>query len=127
MPVYQYRCEACAYIFDDISTYELRKAELPCPACGGITHYTFAVGNVDLESERPDWLRSTTEVVDPDGGPVHREFIANPTRENYRRWLKVTGLRPKEAGEPTKPTERDTGRLRQKMVENYRKRQRIEI
>jgi len=127
MPVYQYRCDACAHVFDDISTYALRKAELPCPVCGQTARYTFAVGNVDLESERPNWLRSTVEVVDPDGGPAHREFIANPTRENYRVWLKASGLRPKEAGEPTRPEPRDTSRLRQQMVENHIRRHRIEI
>lgn len=127
MPVYQYRCESCGYVFDDISTYALRKAEQPCPVCQGTARYVFSVGNVDLESERPGWLKSVTEVVDPDGGHVHREFIKNPTRENYRSWLNVTGLRHKEEGEPRKPPKPDTTRLRRLMVESHIKRHRIEI
>lgn len=127
MPVYEYRCHTCGHVFDEVSSFSSRKTETPCPLCQGKAFYQFSVGGVDNASEAPAWLKDTIQVVDPEGGPVHTEFIRNPTRENYHRWLNATGLRHKESGEPTRPAQYDTSKLRKEMVEAHIKRHRIEI
>ena len=53
-----------------------------------------------LFSESPDWIKSITEVVDKDSNKPHcKAFLKNPTRDNYKAWMKGEGVRHMESGE----------------------------
>jgi putative FmdB family regulatory protein len=127
MPLYEYHCPACGHAFDEVSSFDARRSEVPCPLCKGPAFYRFSVGSVDLESEGATWIKSVTEVVDPDNGPTHREFVRNPNRATMRAWMQETGLRHKEPGEPIRKPRPDMKPLYKQMAEAHRKRMRIEI
>ena len=127
MTVYQYRCISCNHRFDNISSFQNSPATLPCPRCQSEARYIIAVSSVDTESECPNWLKATTEVVNPDGGYHCKEFIRNPTRENYRKWMQGEGLRPSECGERPERPSFDSDRHRRLMHEERAKRNRIVI
>ena len=60
----------------------------------------------NLANESPDWIKSIREVVEKGSDKPHcQEFLKNPTRDNYKKWMKGEGLRHLEAGEkPGRPT-----------------------
>jgi putative FmdB family regulatory protein len=129
MGLYQYKCSACNFLFDVISSYDTREHILPCTQCGQNAQYRIAVSNVDIESERPEWLKQTVEVVDHDSDAPHcREFINNPTRSNYRLWMMKEGLRHLEDGEkPSKPQGITKDQRKKYMLDQLMKRRKIEV
>lgn len=126
MPLYSFRCK-CGYQFEEISTYADRPDTMPCPRCGKKARHVISVSTVDNESECPAWIRSVTDVVDPTDGRVHREFVSNPTRANYRKFMQETGLRHVDPGEKLKHDGADGQKLRRDMLELYQKRSTIYI
>ena len=99
-----------------------------CPVCGFAARKIITVGTVHCGNEDATWLKSVTEVVDKEGGAASQEFIKNPTRTNYKRWMKAEGLRPLEPGEkPSKPPSVDEREVQKQVWEKYRERNRMEI
>ena len=67
-------------------------------ACGGSAKRLLSVGRAWRADA--DWLPSVTAVVDKESSAPHvRAFLAEPSRANYRRFLRGEGLRPQEPGE----------------------------
>lgn len=126
MPLYSFRCK-CGYQFEEIYTYASRPDTLPCPRCNKTARHVISVSTVDNESECPAWIKSVTDVVDHTDSPVHREFCANPTRANYRKFMEYTGLRHVEQGEQLSRGTVDKGKIRRDMLESHRKRSTIYI
>jgi len=82
--------------------------------------------------EEAAWIRSVIEVVDKESSdPVDRDFIKDPTRTNYLRWMKRHNLRhfENERGAPPKARtpEIDRKPIVDYCVRKLRERQRIEI
>ena len=97
--IFDYQCQDCRQIveeFVDTSTAE----ELFCPVCASPMKRLISFGAGSVQGETPPWLPSVLEVVDKDSAKPHvRAFLAEPTRTNYRRWMKGEGIRPLCEGE----------------------------
>ncbi len=75
-----------------------------CSACGGIAVKIISIPGANLASESPDWIKSIREVVNKEGGRHCQEFLKDPTRVNYKKWMAGEGVRHMEAGEkPGRP------------------------
>jgi putative FmdB family regulatory protein len=127
MPIYDYECQMCGHIHERI---ERAKDQLSkqCPACGLVQakRIISATGQY-CGNDDATWLKSVREVVG-DETREGRAFLRDPTRSNYRAWLKREGLRPMEPGErPHRVPLVDDRRITRKLIENHRKRTAITI
>jgi len=121
-----FECYNCGHVHEEIVDSE--KEYVLCPKCASTSRKIISVGSVYTANEDAEWLRSVTEVVDKDGGPASQTFLRNPTRTNYRRWMKENNLRPFEPGEkPKKPERPPESQIRREVMEKYRKRNSLEI
>ena len=128
MPLYDFECGVCGEITESIEEYGTDFIE--CRQCGKLAKKIITMSGVHLGNEDAQgWIRSVTEVVDKDNPAPHvQEFIKNPTRRNYKRWMKGEGLRPLEPGERHKPPNEDRSAIRQReMWRRHQQRKRIEI
>ena len=127
MPIYDYECSKCGEVRERIAG--LNDKRLKCPKCGGTANRIITASGHFCSNEDAGWIKSVLEVVDtgPDASASDRRFAKNPTRANYKRWMKDKGLRPLESGERTKPPATDTSSLEKKVMERHIKRNRIEI
>lgn len=124
MPIYAWECSECHKEFDVICPISKRNKAMLCPECECISHRVVSVGGGYTANEDAPWLKTVIEVVDKDSKAPHVvEFRKNPTRANYKRWMKGEGLRHLEPGESMRPTE-DKGRM--KRTVNYMARKRME-
>jgi putative FmdB family regulatory protein len=99
MPLYDFECRVCGRTFEAMAAVEA--GEGVC-ACGGSARRLVSVGRAYRADA--DWLESVTAVVEKDTAAPHaRAFLADPSRANYRRWMRGEGLRPMEAGEFRRP------------------------
>lgn len=105
-----------------------------CPACGRKARRIVSAGRVYTGNQDAPWLKSVLEVVDRDSKAPHvQAFVRNPTRENYRAWMKGEGIRPMDhtehGGPPLarKPPEPDLANLRRLVTEAHFQRKRIEV
>lgn len=73
-------------------------SEIQCQ-CEGIAAKIISIPGANLNTESPDWIKSITEVVDKEGGKHCQDFLRDPTRDNYKKWMKVEGVRHLEPGE----------------------------
>jgi hypothetical protein len=101
-----------------------------CQKCGGVMQKVFTPHGSYLREEAP-WLKSVLDVVDKeDTRPFTLEFRQDPTRTNYKKWMKGSGLRPLEPGEENYRKETDP-RQHERMVDYLMKkkqeRERVEI
>lgn len=95
MPLYDFACRVCGREFEAMAPMD--QVEEVC-ACGGSSRRLIAVGRGYRADA--DWLPSVTDVVDKTSSAPHvRAFLAEPSRANYRRFLRGEGIRPQEAGE----------------------------
>lgn len=128
MPMYPFKCKKCGHYEEQIFTIEQRPDSIPCP-CGGKATRRIGVSSADCFAERPSWIASVAETVDPSKSHVEKEFKRNPTRENYNRFMSEKGLRHVEDGEKlgknTKPI--DMNRLNRRLTEQFRAKKRIHI
>jgi len=105
MPVYDYECSFCGHIHERIEGIE--KTLAVCPKCKGLAKRIISASGVFTANEDAPWIRSILDVVDKDSTAPHVvEFRKNPTRVNYKKWMKGEGLRHAEDGERM-PTEKD--------------------
>jgi putative FmdB family regulatory protein len=121
MPVYDFVCEDCGEYKEIITPISKLKDEYECSECGSKMTRVFLPGHGAIcYNNDADWLKSVTDVVDKDPSKPHCvEFIKNPTRENYYKWMKGEGIRPLEPGEEktnTKANREKLNRERQEKV-----------
>lgn len=126
-----FECIRCGHIFEKIVKSHIKFTG--CPKCWDGVFMDFAKriitpSSTYLGNQDEDWIKSVREVVDKEGGRHAQEFLKNPTRDNYKRWMKSEGLRPLDKGEgPTKPAPVDMQQLTDKTFDLHRKRTRIEV
>ena len=121
-----FECIRCGHIFEEIveSSIDLQM----CQKCFMLAKRIITPSATYLGNQDADWIKSVREVVDKEGGCHSQEFLKNPTRDNYKRWMKSDGLRPLDKGEgPTKPAPVDMQQLTDKTFDLHRKRTRIEV
>ncbi len=95
MPLYDFACRVCGRVFEAMAPMD-RSEEVCC--CGGSAKRLLSVGRGYRADA--DWLPSVTAVVDKTSCAPHvRAFLAEPSRVNYRRFLRGEGIRPQEPGE----------------------------
>jgi putative FmdB family regulatory protein len=124
MPLYDYECPRCGKIEEHYALPD--EKEMAC-SCGVMARRIFSPGNKH-PNEDAGWIASVLEVVDKEGGPHCQAFLKDPTRTNYRNWMKAEGLRPFEDGEkPGRPSGPDMGKIRKEVWEKDVRRRRIEL
>ena len=128
MPIYQYEC-VCGEDTERITSISQYQDEISCPHCGEPASRVFASSAHYCGNQDATWLKSVLEVVDKSdaASPAEKEFVKNPTRWNYKQWMKSRGLRPLEAGERSKPNIPDMSRINRSVVENHFNRKAISI
>lgn len=128
MPIYDYQCTVggCGHTFEAIAGIEERT--LPCPECGQEARRILKAGGVNVANEDAPWLRSVLEVVDKESNAPHVvEFLKNPTRSNYKAWMKGEGIRHLEPGEKSVKEGLDPRRHAEKIMQLRQQRERIEL
>lgn len=124
MPIFDYEC-SCGKITESIQG--ISQSCIKCE-CGGIAKRIISCGRCYTANEDASWLKTVPEVIDKDTkNPVAKEFMKNPTRSNYKAWMKSEGIRPLENNESRKPPSTDLAGVRKEVWNNHQKRHRIEI
>ena len=128
MPIYNFKCHDCGREVERIVNHDIYSIDC---TCGNFSIRQFSPpGRHDGNIEDPAWLRSVLAVVDKNPHKPHcQEFLQNPTRENYKKWMAKEGIRHLEDGE--KPQRRDEDaaiqRMGHEMFMKHRARKRIEV
>ena len=127
MPLYLYRCEECGEELDHACKMDSRPAFIVCAVCDAKMIQAPALGAI--LGDEATWLKSVTEVVNRDGGPHCQRFLKDPSRSNYRAWMKGENLRPMEPGESTwkRPPKRDRRKVVNEVMKMRQQRKAITI
>jgi hypothetical protein len=126
MPIFQLKCQSCGNEFERICPVKSRLFQ-NCE-CGGWTKTIPAVHGANCFNDSAGWIKSVTEVVSKDDPRPHvQAFLKDPTRSNYRAWMKGEGLRPLENGEKSEKFKFDAERHAGKIMEEKIKRERYEV
>ena len=56
MPKYDYACEECGHVQEEIRTYAGREEKGTCRECGGTSHYRFSFIGRSTFAFRPRWF-----------------------------------------------------------------------
>lgn len=114
MILHDFMCLQCEFIDEYLVDRDCET--LVCPKCGHIMKKTFIRGGGHRQPDETGWLRTVLEVVDKNPGPdkpCTKEFLRNPTRENYKAWMRENKIRPLEDGErPHRETEKEAKQRR---------------
>jgi putative FmdB family regulatory protein len=95
MPVYDFECQSCGNIDERIEPVD--RTTVKCSVCGKRSKRIISAGGVFTANEDAPWIRSVLDVVDKDSKAPHVvAFRNNPTRQNYKAWMKGEGIRPLE-------------------------------
>ena len=95
LKLWDFECKKCG-IFEDI--IESEEDTTTCK-CGAEVHKIFTPSGLYLGNQDAPWIRTVLDVVDKDDKSPHvQEFVKNPTRDNYHRWMKKEGIRPLDTG-----------------------------
>jgi putative FmdB family regulatory protein len=95
MPLYDFTCRVCGRTFEAMAAMDA--GEGIC-LCGGSAKRLVSVGRGYRADG--DWIGSVAAVAEKDSDKPHvQAFLADPSRANYRRWMRGEGLRPLEDGE----------------------------
>lgn len=105
MILYDFQCEECNQTSEHGFDISDCPQDTPCPSCGGRAVKIISIPGAHLASESPEWIKSIRDVVEKNSGKPHcQEFLKDPTRDNYKKWMKGEGVRHMEAGEkPGRP------------------------
>ena len=129
MPIYDHKCEEGHYT-EDVKSWDDRVTK--CRKCGKPAHRVVSMTGVNCVNEDAPWIRSVLEVVEKGTDRPHcNEFLKNPTRSNYKKWMKGEGIRPMEEGEWNTPIyqreaeERDHKRRTENVLKKRQERNRI--
>jgi len=126
-PIFDHECKSCQHIFESIQPVDCE--EINCPECGGKAKRIISCSGQNCANEDAGWIRSVLEVVDKESNAPHvRRFLKDPTRSNYKAWMKGEGIRPLENGEgKRKPREIDHKAMADKIMRMRHERRRIDI
>jgi len=129
MPIYDHKCEE-GHFTEDVKDYDDR--ETKCRKCGKPAKRVISMTGVNCINEDAPWIRDVLDVVDKDSKLPHvQEFLKNPTRSAWKKWMKVEGIRVIEDGEKTRHeiSEREERQIEQRMskqlMERHMNRKRI--
>lgn len=94
MPIFDFQC-SCGNIEERIEHYDVDT--IKCSQCSGESKKIISVSGVFTANEDTPWLKTVLEVVSKDDNSPHVvNFRKNPTRSNYKAWMKGEGIRPLE-------------------------------
>jgi putative FmdB family regulatory protein len=129
MPVYDFECTNCGRVSEKIlSIAQLEMGGFECGECQSPMKQILLPGGTNCANEDADWIRSTLEVVDKEGGIAARRFVQDPTRENRKKWMKETGVRQFEPGEkPQKPDSVDVDKMTDHVMRKRQERNTLNI
>ena len=97
MPIYDHKCEE-GHFTEEVKSVDDR--ETKCRKCGKVATRVISMTGVNCVNEDAPWIRSVLEVVEKGTDRPHcNEFLKNPTRSNYHKWMKGEGIRPMDEGE----------------------------
>ena len=97
MPIYDHKCEDGHYT-EDVMGWDEKTTK--CRKCGKPAHRVISMTGVNCVNEDAPWIRSVLEVVEKGTDRAHcNEFLKNPTRSNYKKWMAGEGIRPMENNE----------------------------
>lgn len=133
MPLYDFRCEQCETTAEHMA--EADEKARRCEDCGGLMNRLLSWRDSNVLREEAPWLRTVLDVVSKESTkPEVLEFRRNPTRSNYKRWMKAEGIRPHEPGEheeARRERERNEQAMEReqakRLVERLHERRRIEL
>ena len=120
-------CKSCDNEFEVIAGYD--EEILPCEKCGKDAKRIISFNKVNTINDDAQWIKDCLEVVDKESiNPVDVAFCKNPSRSNYKAWMKENNLRPMEPGEEKihRGTV-DLTRVRREVLEKSMKRHKITI
>jgi len=131
MPLYDYECPACGNEVERLTPPDSRNER--CGDCGGVMNRIPNIGRINCANDDAPWIRDTAKVADPEKSSESAEFVKNPTRRNYTRWMKKHGYRHVEDGE--KPIRRRSQAEEHAIIDGYadklasqhQKRKRLEL
>ena len=127
MPIYDFECEKCNKITEHILKVSNSEQAIQCE-CGGLADKIITASGQFCANEDADWIRSIREVVDKEGGKASQRFLKEPTRENYKKWKKETGVRHLEPGEgPSKPEPMDMDKMTKDVMRRRQERKQLII
>lgn len=133
MPILSdFECRRCLSITEKLCDYEQKT--LTCPKCGGKAKRIISVGRKFISDENAPWLKSVLDVVDRSNPAAHvQNFLKDPSRANYKKWMKGEGIRPldhtEHGGPPVhrKPPEVDMRGVHKEVWESFQKRHKLEV
>ena len=126
MPIYNFKCHSCENEFERVCSIEDRFFQ-KCE-CGRWGKIIPSVHGPNCSSESASWIPSVLEVVDKKSKAPHvQSFLKDPTRSNYREWMRGEGIRPLENGERSEKFKFDSDRHAEKIMEMKVKRERYEV
>lgn len=127
-----FECQSCGTVAEHFVDSATKEAE--CPHCVGNAKRIISFGRTMGSQESAPWIRSVLDVVDKTSTKPHvQEFVKNPSRETYKKWMKGEGIRPvdytEHGGPPQwqRPAEPDVKAIADRLYQRHRDRQRIEI
>lgn len=92
-PIYDFECTECHNIGERIESIQTNTAI--CSKCGSKSKKIISASGIFTANEDTPWIRTVLDVVSKDDNAPHVvAFRKNPTRSNYKAWMKVEGLRP---------------------------------
>ena len=121
----------CGHITEELCDAE--RQEITCPKCRKKAKRIISVGHMFVDDENAPWIRSVLDVVDKDSTKPHvQEFMRNPTRENYKKWMKGEGIRPLDHNEHGAPPvfrkpEVDLSGVHKEVFRKFQERHRLEV
>ena len=124
MPLYEFQCLYCNYVFEAITHID---EKCMCPECMSKTKRLISASGVNVFNNDAGWIKDVIEVVDKEGGIACQRLIKDPSRENYKAWMKDEGVRHLEDGESRKPVPVDLTRVNKEVMEKHMARNRLEV
>jgi len=129
--LYDFECPKCG-VYEDFADPE-EKVKF-CHKCHSTAKRIISFGDsAYLGNQSPAWMKSVLDVVDKENKAPHvQAFVKNPTRENYKAWMRGEGIRPADhtegGGPPTyKRPERDERKIVDELYRRHRERKSISL
>ena len=127
MIIHDYECQKCGKVTEHyIVDLNNIPNQILCPICGETAKKIISMSQTSpIDSE---WIRSVLEVVEKGSDKPHcNEFLKNPTRANYGKWLKNENFRHLERGEkPRRPIQTpDTATITDMMMKHRQEKRAI--
>ena len=92
MPLYDYACQQCHNTSEDYAQHDDMRPK-QCE-CGGSMARCVSWGGMNVFREEAPWVATCKDVIAKDTkDPTARQFLAEPTRTNLKRWMKANNLR----------------------------------